>query len=70
MSILQHLGGFPAQKHEIAGEGGGAIKVKDETEGRSPLDIARRVAFLLERAARTKQVAAKAGKSKATDRVA
>lgn len=51
VSILDHLGGFPARKHEIAGKDGGTIEVEDKTE-RSDLDVARRIAFLLASAAR------------------
>lgn len=51
VSILDHLGGFPARKHELTGKDGGAIETEDKTE-RSDLDVARRIAFVLARAAR------------------
>jgi hypothetical protein len=58
VDILRHLGGFPASKHELAGAGGGPIQVEDKTEV-SELELARRIAFTLERGAR-----AAAGKPK------
>lgn len=52
-TILQHLGGFPAQKHEVTGKDGGAIATKDETEQPvSERELGRRILFALERAAR------------------
>ncbi len=51
VSILDHLGGFPARKVELAGKDGGSIEVEDKTE-RSDLDVARRIAFVLASAAR------------------
>jgi phage terminase small subunit len=51
VSILDHLGGFPARKHELTGKDGGPIETEDKTE-RSDLDVARRIAFVLAKAAR------------------
>lgn len=51
VSILEHLGGFPARKHELTGRDGGPIETEDKTE-RSDLDVARRIAFVLAKAAR------------------
>jgi phage terminase small subunit len=54
VDLLKHLGGFPPQKHEHAGEGGGAIKVDVDAEGLSELELGRRIAFALEKAARAR----------------
>lgn len=51
VSILDHLGGFPARKHELSGKDGAPIELEDKTE-RSDLDVARRIAFVLASAAR------------------
>jgi len=52
-TILQHLGGFPATKHEHTGKDGGPISTKDETEQpMSERELGRRIMFALERAAR------------------
>lgn len=53
VSMLEHLGGFPARKHELTGAGGGPIQheVEDNSE-LSERDYARRILFALERAAR------------------
>jgi phage terminase small subunit len=51
VSILEHLGGFPARKHELAGPGGGPIPIEDQTDV-SPTEFARRIAFALEKGMR------------------
>jgi hypothetical protein len=54
VSILQHLGGFPAQKH--ADPDGRALGTgAAEASAPSALDVARRLAFLLERGAKAKK---------------
>jgi phage terminase small subunit len=53
------------QKHEHAGEDGGAIRTVDETEPISELELARRIAFALEAGARQKPAPAKKAKGKA-----
>jgi phage terminase small subunit len=51
VDIGRELGMFK-NKHEHGGEGGGPIKFEDETERPGELEIARRIAFALERAGR------------------
>jgi hypothetical protein len=52
VDILRHLGGFPSQKHEHAGAGGGPIEIEHKAD-MSELEVARRIAFALERGARS-----------------
>lgn len=56
VSILEHLGGFPARKHaDPDGRALGTGAAEKIGEKMSELEIARRMAFLLERGARAKK---------------
>lgn len=50
------------ERHEHTGEGGGAIKLDVDAEGLSELELGRRIAFALEKAARAPRPAAKSKK--------
>jgi hypothetical protein len=63
VSILDHLGGFPARKHELTGAGGGPIEHKDvDAPDMSERELGRRILFTLERAARAAPAAKPAKK--------
>lgn len=65
VSILDHLGGFPARKHELTGADGGPIKHQDvDAVALSELELGRRIAFALEKAARAPRPAAKKGRAR------
>lgn len=64
VDILRHLGGFPAQKHELTGADGGPMKVDVDAEGLSELELGRRIAFALEKAARAPRPASEKTRKK------
>lgn len=63
VSIGEHLGGFK-KRHEHTGKDGDPIKVDVDAEGLSELDLARRIAFALEKGARAPKPSAKSKEKK------